>query len=192
MMFCYYNLSNWKHGQGKKFLRFLSGLVSLPTQCHEGSKVLRKSSYGYKGDYDHLQCNVKRTRWSDYVSRVDLSLSFLSSPSQKRQKQKTMATLPMCWSFFIIWQSCTHSSERLKMRYESLRNVAMHLKVFKCVKNAFHSSAVSHTPTFWAKDVWCYDAYFVTNYVKETVTQLEKDKTALADQYTWVTPLPYL
>ena len=29
-------------------------------------------------------------------------------------------------------------------------------------------------------------------YVKETVTQLEKDKTALADQYTLVTPLPYL
>ena len=53
------------------------------------------------------------------------------------------------------------------MCYESLRNVAMHFKVFKCVKNAFHSSAVSHTPTFWAKDVWCYDAYFVTNYVKE-------------------------
>ena len=111
---------------------------------------------------------------------------------KKRQKQKTMVALPMCWSFFIIWRSCTHSSERLKMRYESLKNVAMHFKVFKCVKNAFHSSAVSHTPTFWAKDVWCYDAYFLTNYVKETVTQLEKDKTALADQYTWVTPLPYL
>ena len=85
----------------------------------------------------HLQCNVKRTRWSDYVSRVDLSLSFLSS-----QTKKTMVTLPMCWSFFVISRSCTHSSERLKMRYESLRNVAMHFKAFKCVKNAFHSSAV--------------------------------------------------
>ena len=53
-----------------------------------------------------------------------------------------MVTLPMCRSFFVIWRSCTHSSERLKMRYESLRNVAMHFKAFKCVKNAFHSSAV--------------------------------------------------
>ena len=28
------------------------------------------------------------------------------------------------------------------MRYESLRNVAKHFKVFKCLKNAFHTSAV--------------------------------------------------
>ena len=48
----------------------------------------------------------------------------------------------MCWSFFVISRSCTHSSERLNMRYESLRNVTMHFKAFKCVKNAFHSSAV--------------------------------------------------
>ena len=130
-------------------------------------KSLKKIFLRLQRWLDHLQCNVKRTHWSDYVSRVDLSLSFLSSRKKKRQKQKTMVTLPMCWSFFIIWQSCTHSSERLKMRFESLRNVAMHFKVFKCVKNAFHSSAVSHTPTFWAKDVWCYDAYFVTNCVKE-------------------------
>ena len=48
----------------------------------------------------------------------------------------------MCWSFFITWRSCTHSWERLKMRYESLRNVSMHFKAFKLVKNAFSSSAV--------------------------------------------------
>ena len=36
------------------------------------------------------------------------------------------------------------------MLYESLRNVAMHFKAFKCVKNAFYSSALvaraSRTP----------------------------------------------
>ena len=113
--FSYYNLSNWKHSHVKQFLRFLSSLVSLPTQCHERSKVLRKSSYSCKRRLVDLRCNVKRTRWSDYVSRADLSLSFLSSrKNKKRQKQKTIITLPMCWSFFIIWRSCTHSSERLQ------------------------------------------------------------------------------
>ena len=67
---------------------------------------------------------------------------FYRHAKKKKDKQKTMLTLPMCWSFFVIWRSCTHSSERLKMRYESLRNVAMHFKAFKCVKNAFLSSAV--------------------------------------------------
>ena len=35
-----------------------------------------------------MQRNVKRTRWSDYVSRVDLSLSFLSSRKKKKTKTK--------------------------------------------------------------------------------------------------------
>ena len=31
---------------------------------------------------------------------------------------------------------------KVEMRYESLRNVAMHFKAFKCGKNTFYSSAV--------------------------------------------------
>ena len=102
-----------------------------------------------------------------------------------------MVTLPMCWSFFIIWRSCTHSSERLKMRDESLRNVAMHFKAFKCVKNAFHSSAVVTLLLFELR--MCGAMTLISSRItsKRTVTQLEKDRTALADQYTWVTPLPY-
>ena len=126
----------------------------------------------------HLQCNVKRTRWRDYVSRVDLSPSFASSQT------KTMVTLPMCWSFFVISRSCTHSSERLKMRYESLRNVTMHFKAFKCVKNAFHSSAVVTLLLFELR--MCGAMTLISSRItsKRTVTQLAKDKTALADQYT--------
>ena len=46
----------------------------------------------------------------------------------------------------------THSRERLKIRDESLRNIAMHFKEFKSVKNAFYSSAAmtraSQAPIF--------------------------------------------
>ena len=120
----------------------------------------------------HLRCNVKRTRWSDYVSRVDLSLSFLSSgTNKKRQKQKTIITLPMCWSFFIIWRSCTHSSERLKMRYKSLRNVAMHFKAFKCVKNVFHSSAVVTLLLFELRMCFFFFYYYLLN--KSTLQYLQ-------------------
>ena len=94
---------------------------------------------------DHLQRIAKRTCWSDYVSRTDLSLPLLSS-------RKKIVTLPMCWSFFIIWRSCTHSWKRLKMRYGSLRNVAIHFIEFKSVKNAFYSSTLvtraSRAPIF--------------------------------------------
>ena len=69
-----------------KFLRFLLGLVSLPTQYHERSKVLRKSSYDCRRRLDHLQRIVKRTCWSDYLPRVGLSLSFLSSRPKKLGK----------------------------------------------------------------------------------------------------------
>ena len=41
---------------------------------------------------------------------------------------------------------------KVKIRYESLRNIAMHFKEFKSVKNAFYSSAVvtraSQAPIF--------------------------------------------
>ena len=101
-----------------------------------------------------------------------------------------MVTLPMCWSFFVIWRSCTHSSERLKMRYKSLRNVAVHFKAFKCVKNAFLSSAVVTLLLFELR--MCGAMTLISSRItsKRTVTHLEKDKTALADQYTSVTPLP--
>ena len=36
-----------------------------------------------------MQGKVKRTGWSDYVSHVDLSLSFLSSRTQKKRETKT-------------------------------------------------------------------------------------------------------
>ena len=63
------------------------------------------------------------------------------------------------------------------MRYESLRNVALHFKAFKCVKKAFHSSAVVTLLLFELR--MCGAMTLIS-----TVTQLEKDKTALADQYT--------
>ena len=66
---------------------------------------------------------------------------------------------------------------KVKMRYESLRNVAMHFKAFKCLKNAFLSSAVVTLLLFELR--MCGAMTLIS-----TVTQLEKDKTALADQYT--------
>ena len=70
------------------------------------------------------------------------------------------------------------------MRYESLRNVAMHFKAFKCVKNAFLSSAVVTLLLFELR--MCGAMTLISSRItsKRTVTQLEKDKTALADQYT--------
>ena len=47
MTFLLLHFIDFKARSMYKFLRFLSGLVSLPTQCHERSKVLRKS-YGCK------------------------------------------------------------------------------------------------------------------------------------------------
>ena len=133
----------------------------------------------------HLQRNVKRTRWSDYVSRVDLSLSFLSSRKKKKKRQiKNNGNIANVLIIFVIWRSCTHSSERLKMRYESLRNVALHFKAFKCVKNAFHSSAVVTLLLFELR--MCGAMTLISSRItsKRTVTHLEKDKTALVDQYT--------
>ena len=143
-MFLLLQFIDFKARSRYKFLRFLSGSVSLPMQCHVRSS-LTKIFLRLQRRLDLWQGIVKRTCWSDYVSHIDISLSFLSS-------RKKMVTLPMCWSFFIIWRSCTHSWQRLKMRYESLRNVAMHFKAFKCVKNAFYFSAVvtrtSRVPIF--------------------------------------------
>ena len=132
----------------------------------------------------HLQRNVKRTRWSDYVSRVDLSLSFLSSRQKKKRQIKNNGNIANVLIIFVIWRSCTHSSERLKMRNESVRNVALHFKAFKCVKNAFHSSAAVTLLLFELR--MCGAMTLISSRItsKRTVTHLEKDKTALVDQYT--------
>ena len=148
-------------------------------------KSLKKIFLRLQRRLDHLQCNVKRTRWSDYVSRVDLSLSFLSSRKKKKKRQiKNNGNIANVLIICVIWRSCTHSSERLKMRYESLRNVALHFKAFKCVKNAFHSSAVVTLLLFELR--MCGAMTLISSRItsKRTVTHLQKDKTALADQYT--------
>ena len=44
MIFLLLQLIRFKARSGYKFLRFISGLVSFPTQCYERSKVVRKSS----------------------------------------------------------------------------------------------------------------------------------------------------
>ena len=125
-----------------------------------------------------MQRNVKRTRWSDYVSRVDLSLSFLSSRKKKQKRQiKNNGNIA---NVLIILRHLTKLHAfigKVKMRYESLRNVAMHFKAFKCLKNAFLSSAVVTLLLFELR--MCGAMTLIS-----TVTQLEKDKTALADQYT--------
>ena len=124
-----------------------------------------------------MQCNVKRTRWSDYVSRVDLLLSFLSSRKKKKRQTKNNANIA---NVLIILRHLTKLHAfigKVKMRYESLRNVAMHFKAFKCLKNAFLSSAVVTLLLFELR--MCGAMTLIS-----TVTQLEKDKTALADQYT--------
>ena len=75
--------------------------------------------------------------------RVDVSKSFLSS--RKKQKNKTNSKID---NVLIILHHLTklHASmEKVKnalKKYESLRNFLMHFQEFKCVENAFYSSAV--------------------------------------------------
>ena len=86
MMLLLLQFIDFKARPWNKFLRFLLGLASLPTQCHERAKVLRKSSIlRLQRRLDHLQRIVKRTCWSDYVSRVDLSLSFFIISQKKKR-----------------------------------------------------------------------------------------------------------
>ena len=111
------------------------------------------------------------------MSRVDLLLSFLSSRKKKKRQTKNNANIA---NVLIILRHLTKLHAfigKVKMRYESLRNVAMHFKAFKCLKNAFLSSAVVTLLLFELR--MCVAMTLIS-----TVTQLEKDKTALADQYT--------
>ena len=81
MIFLLLQLIRFKARSGYKFLRFISGLVrSFPLNVTKDQK-----SYGnlltrrLQRRLENLQRILKRTCWSDYVSRVDLLLSFLSS-----------------------------------------------------------------------------------------------------------------
>ena len=77
------------------------------------------------------------------MSRVDLSLSFFIITQKKKDGNiaKVLIILHHLTKF------STNLWERLKIRYESLRNIAMHFKEFKSVKNAFYSSAVVTRPS---------------------------------------------
>ena len=85
----------------------------------------------------------------------------------------------------LFWRSCTHSSERLKM-------LQCILKYSNASKMHFTLQQLVTLLLFELRMCGAMTLISSRNNVKETVTQLEKDKTALADQYTWVTPLPYL
>ena len=69
--FCYYNLSTSKPSP----LRSSESSHAMSRT----TKSLTKIFLRLQTRLDHLQRIVKRTYWRDYVSRVDLSLSFLSS-----------------------------------------------------------------------------------------------------------------
>ena len=85
-----------------------------------------------------MQLIVKTTCWSGYLTHVDLSLFFFYRHAKKKS---------------LHCQCVDHSSSfddvvRIHgIGYESLRNVAMHFKAFKSVKNAFYSSAVVTRPS---------------------------------------------
>ena len=132
-----------------KFLRFLLGLASLPMQCHERSKFLRKSSIlRLQRRLDHLQlahCKKDMLEWLR-VPRWPFAVIFYHHAKKDGKIAKVLTILHHLTKF------STHSRERLKIRYESLRNIAVHFKEFKSVKNAFYSSAVvtraSQAPIF--------------------------------------------
>ena len=91
LMFLFYNLSTSKRGQDINFWGSSQVLwVSFPHNVTNNDKSLKKSliSIRLKKRLDHLQRIVKRTCWSDYVYRVDVSKSFLSSRARKKTKQK--------------------------------------------------------------------------------------------------------
>ena len=118
LMFLFYNLSTTKRGQDTNFWGSSQVLWVSPHNVTNNDKSLMKSliSIRLQKRLVHLQRIVKRTCWSDYVNRIDVSKSFLSSRKKKKQKTKEIVKLTMCWSFCIIWRSCTHPWKRLKMR----------------------------------------------------------------------------
>ena len=85
LMFLFYNLSTSKHGQDINFWGSSQVLWVFPHNVTNNDKSLTKSliSIRLQKRLDHLQYIVKRTCWSDYVYRVDVSKSFLSSRQKK-------------------------------------------------------------------------------------------------------------
>ena len=85
LMFLFYNLSTSKRGQDINFWGSSQVLWVFPHNVTNNDKRLTKSliSIRLQKRLDHLQCIVKRTCWSDYVYRVDVSKSFLSSRQKK-------------------------------------------------------------------------------------------------------------
>ena len=131
--FCYYNLSTVKPSQGVNFWGSSQVLWVFPRNVRN-DQSLTKIFLRLQTRLDHLKRIVKRTYWKDYVSRLDLLLSFLSS-------RKKMETLPMCWSFLIGLTKVHALIGKVK---NALRIIEKHcdaFKVFKLVKNAFHSLA---------------------------------------------------
>ena len=85
LMFLFYNLSTSKRGQDINFWGSSQVLWVFPHNVTNNDKSLTKSliSIRLQKRLDHLQYIVKRTCWSDYVYRVDVSKSFLSSRQKK-------------------------------------------------------------------------------------------------------------
>ena len=118
LMFLFYNLSNSKRGQDINFWGSSQVLWVFPHNVTNNDKSLRKSLISIRLQKRRpfaAHCKKDMLEWP-YVYRVDVSKSFLSSRKKIKQKTKQIVKLTMCWSFCIIWRSCTHPWKRLKMR----------------------------------------------------------------------------
>ena len=86
----------------------------------------------------------------DLLECPALTLRCLFLSSRKKKKDGNIAKVLIILHH--LTKFSTNLWERLKIRYESLRNIAMHFKEFKSVKNAFYSSAAvkraSQAPIF--------------------------------------------
>ena len=133
MIFLLLQFIDFKAQSRYKFLRFLSGLVSLPTQCQ-----------GRPKSYENLLTAVNETRPFEAHCKKDI-LERLRVPPWPSAivtiVTQKMETLPMCWSFLIGLTKVHALIGKVK---NALRIIEKHcdaFKVFKLVKNAFHSSA---------------------------------------------------
>ena len=124
--FCYYNI-DFNARSRYNFWGSCQVLWVFPSNVTKDLKVLRKSSYGCKGAARPFAAHCKK----DMLEWLRVPLSPFAVISVVTQEKETMVTVLMCWSFFIIWRSFSHSWQRLKKRYESLRNVAMHFTLQK-------------------------------------------------------------
>ena len=89
LMLLFYNQSTSKRGQDINFWGSSQVLWVFPHNVTNNDKSLTRSliSIRLQKRLDHLQQRiVKRTCWSDYVHRVDVSKSFLSLRKKKNKK----------------------------------------------------------------------------------------------------------